>query len=291
MLLIGENINIMNKILKSAMKEKIKQPIQEIAMESQKNGVDYLDINIGPARKDGAQLMEWLIKTIREVSNLPLSIDTTNIEAIKAGLKIEGENTIINSIQATEEKMDSLLPLMKEYKCKCIALLIGKEGMPRDVNERGALAAAFSAKTDEMEIPHQNVLFDPIVLPVPYQQDQVVATLEFMQMFKDMFPDFSSTCGLSNVSNGAPEKLRPLINRTYLTMLSKYSMEGAILDGLDKEIIEMSKGKKEAIKNLIWKAMEEDIKIDDLSEEERNYVKTVNVLKGKSLYSHSWLKI
>jgi 5-methyltetrahydrofolate corrinoid/iron sulfur protein methyltransferase len=291
MLLIGENINIMNKTLKSAMKDKVKEPIQKFAIESQKNGVDYLDMNIGPARKDGVELIKWLIETIREVSNLPLSIDTTNIDAIKAGLEVEGENAIINSIQATEEKMNILLPLMKQYKCKCIALLIGKEGMPRDVNERGALAAEFSSKIDEMGIPHQKVLFDPIVLPAPYQQDQVVATLEFMKMFKEMFPDFGSTCGLSNVSNGAPEKLRPLINRTYFMMLAKYGMEGAILDAFDKEIIDMAKGEKETIKNLIWKATEEDIKLDDLSEEEKNYVKTVNILKGKSLYSHSWLKL
>ena len=235
--------------------------------------------------------MEWIITTIREVVDLPLSLDTTNIDAMKVGLEMEKERAIINSIQATEEKMNQLLPLMKEYNCKCIALLIGKEGVPRDATERGALAAEFAAKIDEYGIPHENVFFDPIVLPVAFQQDQVVATLEFMKMFKEILPDFKSTCGLSNVSNGVPENLRGLVNRTYLIMLSKYGMDSAIVDLYDTELIDIMRGKKENLKNLIWKSMEEEVDISSLGEEEKNYVKTVRILGGKSIYSDSWLKL
>jgi len=291
MILIGENINIMNKKIKSAMIERKKEIIHKIAIESKNNGIDYLDINIGPARKDGSFLMEWLIKTIREVCDLPLSLDTTNIEAIKVGLEMEGEKAIINSIQATEERMEELLPLVKKYNCKFIGLLLGKEGMPRDENERGAIAANFLAKIDEYEIPHSSVYFDPIVLPVRFQQEQVVATLEFMKMFKDLFPDCNSTCGLSNVSNGALEELRGLINRTYLIMLWKYEMSSAIVDAYDKELISIVRGKKEDIKNLVWKSMDEELDISSLSEEEKNYVKTVYILQGKSIYSDSYLKL
>lgn len=291
MLLIGENINVMNTKLRDAMKERNKEPIQKIALESEKNGVDYLDMNLGPARKDGPVLMEWMIKTIREVSALPLSLDTTNIEAMKAGLAIEGGKALINSIQVTEERMNSLFPLMQEHKCGCIALLLGKEGMPRDENERGALAAEFSAKVDEYGIEHGKVYFDPIVLPVRFQQEQVIALLEFMKVFKELFPDFNSTCGLSNVSNGAPEHLRPLINRTYLIMLEKYGMESAIVDAFDTQLIALAKGQKEAIKGLIWKSMDEDVDTGNLAEEEKNYVKTVKILQGKSIYSDSWLTL
>lgn len=291
MILIGENINVMNKKLRKAMKNREKESIQKIAIESEKNGVDYLDLNIGPARKDGPQLMEWIIKTIREVSNLPLSLDTTNIEAMKIGLEMEGEKAIINSIQATGERMNQLLPLVSQFKCSFIALLVGKEGMPRDANERGALAAEFVAKIDEYGIEHSKVYFDPIVLPVRFQQDQVIATLEFMKMFKDLFPDFNSTCGLSNVSNGAPGNLRPLLNRTYLIMLEKYGMDSAIVDAFDTELINFARGKNKEIKELIWKAIEEEVDISSLTEEEIKYVKTVKVLKGDSIYSDSWFKL
>jgi len=291
MILIGENINIMNKKIKSAMNERKKEIIQKIAIESKNNGMDYLDLNIGPARKDGPFLMEWIIKIVREVCDLPLSLDTTNAEALKVGLEIEGEKAIINSIQATEERMEELLPLVKKYNCKFIGLLLGKEGMPRDENERGAIAANFLAKIDEYGIPHENVYFDPIVLPVRFQQEQVVSVIEFMKMFNELFPDCNSTCGLSNVSNGALNELRGLINRTYLVMLLKYGMKSAIVDAYDKELISLVRGEKENIKNLIWKAMDEEINLSDLNEEERNYVKTVNILLGKSIYSDSYLKL
>lgn len=291
MILIGENINIMNKKIKSAMVERKKEIIQKIAIESKKNGMDYLDINIGPARKDGPFLMEWIIKTIREVCDLPLSLDTTNVEAIKVGLEMEGERAIINSIQGVEERMEELLPLVKKYSCKFIGLLLGKEGMPRDENERGAIAANFLCKIDEYGIPHSNVYFDPIVLPVRFQQEQVVATLEFMKMFEELFPDCNSTCGLSNVSNGALNELRGLINRTYLVMLWKYGMKSAIVDAYDNELVSIVRGEREEIKNLIWKAMEEEIDLSLLSEYERNYVKTVYVLQGKSIYTDSYLKL
>ena len=291
MILIGENINIMNKKIKSAMNERKKEIIQKIAIESKNNGMDYLDLNIGPARKDGPFLMEWIIKAVREVCDLPLSLDTTNAEALKVGLEMEGERAIINSIQATEEKMEELLPLVKKYNCKFIGLLLGKEGMPRDENERGAIAANFLAKIDEYGIPHENVYFDPIVLPVRFQQEQVVSVIEFMKMFNELFPDCNSTCGLSNVSNGALNELRGLINRTYLVILLKYGMKSAIVDAYDKELISLVRGEKENIKNLIWKAMNEEINLSDLNEEERNYVKTVNILLGKSIYSDSYLKL
>ena len=291
MILIGENINIMNKKIKLAMNERKKEIIQKIAIESKNNGMDYLDLNIGPARKDGPFLMEWIIKIVREVCDLPLSLDTTNAEALKVGLEIEGEKAIINSIQATEERMEELLPLVKKYNCKFIGLLLGKEGMPRDENERGAIAANFLAKIDEYGIPHENVYFDPIVLPVRFQQEQVVSVIEFMKMFNELFPDCNSTCGLSNVSNGALNELRGLINRTYLVMLLKYGMKSAIVDAYDKELISLVRGEKENIKNLIWKAMDEEINLSDLNEEERNYVKTVNILLGKSIYSDSYLKL
>jgi len=291
MLLIGENINIMNKKLRKAIKERAKEPIQKVAVESKKNGIDYLDLNIGPAKKDGHELMEWIIKTVREVCDLPLSLDTTNIEALKVGLEMEGEKAIINSLQLTEERIEEILPLMQKYKSSCIVLLLGKEGMPRDENERGALAAEVLNISTEYGIEPPKFFIDPIVLPVRFQQEQVIAAFEFMKMFKEILPDFNSTCGLSNVSNGALLELRPLINRTYLMMLAKYGLNSAIVDAFDKELVALVRGEKENIKNLIWKAIDEEIDISSLSEEERNYVKTVYVLSGRSIYSDSYLKL
>jgi len=291
MWLIGENINIMNTVLRAAMKERRKEPVQKIAKEAARRGVDMLDINIGPARKDGPSLMEWMIAAVREVTDLPLSLDTTNVEAIRVGLEMEGERALINSIQAIPERMEQLMPLMQKYGARCVALLIGKEGMPRDATERGALAAEFAAAVDEYGIPHERVFFDPVVLPVAYQQDQVVAVMEFMRMIREMLPDFKSTCGLSNVSNGVPDTLRSLVNRTYLAMLADCGMESAIVDLFDDELIALARGQRPERTALIRAAAEGVVDPAGLSEQDVAYVKTVRILQGKAIYSHSWLKL
>ena len=292
MILIGENINIVAKRIGPAIKNREAKPIQELAIKEKEAGMDYLDVNLGPARKQGAELMEWLVKTIQEVVDLPLFLDTTNIEAIEAGLKVHQGKAIINSISCRPERMEALFPLVKKYNCGFVGLLLGTEGIPRDAAERGALAAELLAKAAEKGIPNEDIWLDPIVLPISSQQDQVKGCTEFMQMFRELAPGCKSTCGLSNVSNGTPGELRGLLNCTYLMMLEKYGLTSAIVDAFDSELVKIAKGEKENLKNVVWQVMDgKELNINNLSPEEVNYLKTTKVLLGLSLYSHSWLKL
>ena len=124
MLLVGESINIMSKTIGPAMRKLEAGPVQKMAVDQTEAGVDYLDLNIGPAKKGGVERMEWLVKTVQEVSDLPLFLDTTNVDAIEAGLKIHRGRAVINSISCRPERMDALLPLVKEYECDFVALLV-----------------------------------------------------------------------------------------------------------------------------------------------------------------------
>jgi len=169
---------------------------------------------------------------------------------------------------------------------------LGTEGIPRDAAERGALAAELLARAAEKGIPNEDIWLDPIVLPISSQQDQVKGCTEFMQMFRELAPGCKSTCGLSNVSNGTPEELRDLLNRTYLMMLQKYGLTSAIVDAFDSELVRIARGEKENLKRIVWDAMDgKEPEINNLSAEEVNYLKTARVLLGFSLYSHSWLKL
>ncbi len=292
MILVGENINIVSKTLGPAIKNMEKGPVQDMAIKEKEAGVDYLDVNLGPARKQGPELMEWLVKTVQEVAEIPLFLDTTNIEAIEAGLKVHKGKPVINSISCRPERMEVLLPLVKKYNAAFVGLLLGPEGIPRDGTERGALAAGLLAKATEYEIPEEDIWIDPIVLPVSSQQDQIEGCTEFMQMFRELAPGCKSTCGLSNVSNGTPSELRPILNRTYLIMLEKYGLTSAIVDAFDEEIIRIARGGMEDLKKAIWKVMDgEDVDTGKLSPEEVDYLKTTRILLGQSLYSHSWLKL
>ena len=291
MILIGENINITTTIAGTAMKERNPEPIQRIAKAEVEAEMDYLDINIGPARKNGDEFMTWMVNTVQEVCDKPLSLDTTNPLAIEAGLKVHKGKALINSISLT--RMEEELPLVLKYNADMIGLLWGREGMPRDATERGVIVAELMYTANEMGIPNQNIWFDPIVTPVVnVDTNQVKPCLEFMSMLQDIAPECKSTVGLSNISNGTPHHLRPYLNRTYLMMLMKYGLYSAIVDAFDSELVKIARGQKPEIVDLIYRVMDgEKPDLSSLSEEEVKYVKTVRVLTGETLYSHSWLEI
>jgi len=290
MILIGENINIMAKTIGPALKERNPKPIQELAKAEAEAQVDYLDLNIGPARKAGDELMEWVVKTVQEVTDLPLSLDTTNPVAMEAGLKVRKGKALINSISLA--RTDEELPLAKKYNADFIGLLWGREGMPRDANERAVLAVDLIYKANQMGIPNESIWIDPIVTPVSVEINQVKACVEFMSMLKDIAPECKSTVGLSNISNGTPTHLRPYLNRTYLIMLMKHGLYSAIVDAFDSELIKIGRGERPEIVDLVYRVMDGDKPdLSSLAEEEVKYVKTVKVLTGESLYSHSWLEL
>ena len=189
--------------------------MQEIAIVETEKGVDYIDLNIGPARKGGEELMEWVVKTVQEVTKVPLALDTSNIAAMEAGLKVHKGKALINSIMARPERMDGMMPLVRKYDAYMIGLLWGPEGMPRDEHERGMLTAEILAKAAEYDIANEDIWFDPIIAPLNIQQQQLISALEYMKMLQDMAPGAKSTCGLSNSSNGVPENLRTVINCAY----------------------------------------------------------------------------
>ncbi len=292
MILIGENLNIMSQTIGPALRERNPQPIQELAKAEAEAGVDYIDLNIGPARKGGAELMEWVVKTVQEVTDKPLSLDTTNLEAMEAGLKACQNPALINSVSLQPERFEKGIQLAKEYNADVIGLLWSAEGMPRDANERAMHTVDFVYKANEMGIPNEKIWIDPIASPVSVEINQVKACVEFMSMLGEIAPGCKSTVGLSNVSNGTPARLRPHLNRTYLIMLMRYGLYSAIVDAFDKELMAIARGEMPEIVDLVHRVMDgEKPDMASLSQKEQEYVKTVRVLTGQSLYSHSWLEI
>ena len=290
---IGENLNVVTKVYGQAMKERNPKPLQELAVKEAEKGVDYIDVNIGPARKGGEELMEWIVKAIQEVvPNVPLVLDTSNIAAMEAGLKVHKGKAIINSIMARPERMDGMMPLVKKYDAYMIGLLWGPEGMPRDEHERGMLTAEIMAKAAEYGINNEDIWFDPIVAPLNIQQNQLTANLEYMKFLQDMAPGALSTCGLSNASNGVPEELRPIVNRTYVIMLQRYGMASAIVDAFDDELAAVVAGKKPETVKIVHDIMDgKSVDIAAMPKDLQNYAKTARVIMGQVLFSDSWLEI
>ncbi len=292
MLCFGESLNVMMTKIKRAFKERDPKPIQEEARRQVEKGMDYIDINLGPAKKDGVELMPWVVETVQEVCDLPLLLDTSNIDAIEAGLKVCKQPPIINSIMCRPERYEKMIPLAAEYNADFVALMWGPEGLPRDENERAMLWVELMSVANEAGIPNEKIWVDGIVTPVNVQQDQAMKLIRFYEMLPDMSPGVRSTCGLSNVSNGAPEHLRPILNQTYAVMLEKYGMQSIITDPLDETMTTIAKGQRPDIAEVVYKTMDEDEPdLNSLSKELGDYVKTTRVIMGKSLYSDSWLEL
>ena len=296
MLLIGESLNVISTKIGRAFKERDPKPIQEEALFQKEKGMDYIDINLGPAKKDGHELMPWVVQVVQEVvPDLPLALDTSNIDAIEAALKVVkdcGTPHLINSIMCRPERYERMVPIAAEHNADFIALMWGPDGLPRDENERAALCVELLYFANEAGIPNEKIWVDGIVTPVNIQQPQAISLMTFQEMLQDMAPGAKSTCGLSNISNGVPDNLRNIINRTNMIMLQKCGMVSVIADPRDALLIELAKGGRQDVVDLIYGMMDGNAPdMASLSKELQDYAKTVNVILGKTLFSDSWLEV
>ena len=305
MKLIGENIHIISKRTRTAIEEKDIEYIRNLAKKQ--TDVDWIDLNIGPARKQQGT-MRWLIDTVREVSDKPLSFDTTNLDEIKSALQYVGtpQKSLINSTNADDERLNPLSDITAEYGCSLIALTMdNKSGIPKEADLRLEMACKIIEKTTESGIDNSKIFIDPLVLPVCVDQSQALESLNSIRMFKEAFdPQVNTTIGLSNISNGSPKELRPLINRVYLTMASGCGLDSAIVDACDEELIRTVKmldsstpqnSTDELLLNIYNMMLNfddlENVSYDKTNDDEVKIFKTAEILMNKHIYSHNYLDV
>jgi len=241
MIVVGECINIISGRVKAAIATRDKSIIQDLARRQAEKGAHYLEVNTGVSKKGGEELMAWMVEAIQEVVDTPLSLDTTNAAAMEAGLRLAKKKAIVNSTDATPERLGQMVPLAARYGAGLIALTLDERGLPSTVEARLELAMErLLPAAMEAGIPLEDLYLDPLVLTVSGNQDQVPQAVEAVRLFKQvMDPPPKTICGLSNVSNGAPAANRPLINRVYLAMMLGAGVDAAICNPLDDHLMEM----------------------------------------------------
>ena len=163
MILIGENIHILSKVVSEAIKARDEKPLQELAVKQAQAGADYIDLNIGPARKD-PDVMKWLVQVIQEVVNKPLSLDTTNPVAMEAGLSVCKIPPLINSASGKQESKEKMLPLAEKYNCDVVLSVLIDAGIPTDSSSRAEAIMESVAYANEIGIPNERIWVDPIML-------------------------------------------------------------------------------------------------------------------------------
>lgn len=308
MLKIGESIQILNKRVRDAIDARQPQYIQSLARAQVAHGADVLDLNIGPRKRDGAEVMPWIIDVVHAVADKPLSLDTTNAAALDAGLgrcQELGIRAIVNSTSADPDRLEALLPLVQRYNCDVIALTMGKN-LPNTADERVELAVSvIMPKVLEMGIDPEHVYFDPLVLTVNGCQPHAPETLNAIRFLKAVSdPPPKTVVGLSNISNSVPAENRSLINRTFLAMLLGAGLDAAILDPLDaqqNEVIRIIEAGDDstplarlllAINQAAAAAESIDESIVDRSDPEQVAIwRTVQVLENRLIYAHSYLQV
>ncbi len=295
MIIIGENIHVIAKDVSVAIRERNEKVIQGLAKEQAQAGAHYIDLNVGPMKKDTEETMKWLVHSVQEVTDLPLSIDTMNPVAMEAGLKHCKRRPLLNSASGKTDSKQQMLPLAKKYNCDVVISVMTDKGMPPEVESKIESIMDTVSYANELGIPNEDIWVDPIILPVSTAgegQRIAVGNLEFIKILQDVLPGVKSTVGLSNVSNGVPAHLRPILNRTYLVMLERNGLYSAIADPLDEELMSLMKGEHPEIKNLIYRVMDgEEVDLSSLSQREVAYVKTAKVLMAQTLYSDAWLEV
>ncbi len=306
MLIIGENIHIIAPKVKAAFKDRDSKLIQDMAVDQVEHGADLLDLNIGPQKKRGVEVMEWIVDAVQAVTDVPLSLDTTNAAALQAGLKRVRQQAIINSTSADPERLENVMPLAAEYSAKIIALTMGKSGIPTTAEGRVEMAMeVLIPKAMELGIPMSDLYLDPLVLTVNGTQEHAPETLNAVRFFKQLMdPPPMSVVGLSNISNSVPHEGRSLIDCTYLVMLMAAGLDAAIANPLDPRLHEFmriiaerdtSTGLGSLLVTLYDKTgvMEElepsDVDMDD--PEQADVWKTVQILYNKVIYAHSYLRM
>ena len=255
---IGERIHCIAPAIKKAMAERDPAPILERAAAQIKAGATYLDVNIGPAEKDGPELMMWAVKLLQEnFNNVPLALDTANMKAIEAGIKVynrQNGKPIVNSADAGSRI--GYIDLAAANDAICIALC-SADGIAKDNAEREMHCDNMLERGLSLGMTSDDLWFDPLFLVVKGMQDKQMEVLEAIKMFSDK--GLKSTGGLSNNSNGAPKHVRPIMDATLIAMCMMQGLTSAIVNPNDLRLMET--------------------------------IKSCDIFKNHTLYSDSYLEI
>jgi 5-methyltetrahydrofolate corrinoid/iron sulfur protein methyltransferase len=304
---IGENIHIVSPKVKEALAERNGGFFVDLARKQRDAGADVLDLNIGPRKKDGPEVVEWLVDIMEEaVPGMTLSFDTTNLAAIEVGLKHTGANAIVNSTSAEPERLEKVPPVAAKYGAKLIALCMEKSGIPVSADARiGIAMEKLIPRAQEVGIPMENLFVDPLILTVSGCQEYVPEAIETVRMLKMvMDPPPMTVVGLSNVANQVPYEMRPLLNRVFMVMLMAVGLDAAILDPLDKELMETIRIVQERddgtpVGALYLKLHDAVAAMEELEEDQVDMGdptqveiwKTIQVLLNKVIYTDSYLRL
>ena len=213
--------------------------VREDAINQVTAGAQMLDVNAGVPLADEPKILADSIKLIQSLTDAPLCIDSSIVEALKRGLEVYEGKALLNSVTGEEERLESVLPLVKKFGCAVIGISNDDTGISEDINVRFEVAKKIVERAMDHGIPKEDVIIDPLVMPVGAINDAGRQVLELIKKLQTELK-VNTTCGASNLSFGLPN--RHGLNTAFIAMAIASGMPCAITNPLEKEIMQSIKG-------------------------------------------------
>jgi 5-methyltetrahydrofolate--homocysteine methyltransferase len=227
MLIIGERINATRKRIGEAVQSQDAELIKAEAIKQVEAGANMIDVNGGiPGRE--TEFLLWLVDVVQETVDVPLCLDSADVNALEAALPRCNQQPMVNSITFEKERLEKVTPLIKEHGAKVIALCLSDDGPPKTLDARLDIAARLVDRLTGDGVPLENIYVDPCVFPVSTGSDAGTFVLDAVGWIHSQYPGIHTICGASNVSFGLP--VRKLLNAVFVAMLIARGLDSAIID-------------------------------------------------------------
>lgn len=235
MIVIGEKINGTRKQVAQAIQERDADFIRDLAMRQYENGATYLDVNAGTLLQNEPEDMAWLVEMVQEAApEAIICLDSANDKALRAGILKTAKTPMLNSLSGEQFRIDTVLPLAREFKTELIVLPLGDSGIPRTSEGRMDIVRRLVTLTREAGLPDEKLFIDPLVMAISTGTENGNITLETCRAIREEFPAAHLTCGLSNISFGMP--LRGVLNQAFMALLIQAGMDSVIINPDDRDL-------------------------------------------------------
>ena len=257
MIIVADNLRITQPAIARAVEQRNPAPIREIAVACRDAGADAIDINSGPLTRHPQEKMTFLVQTVLEVVDLTLVLDTTNPDAMAAGLAACRNRAVVNGVSLETEKLTRLLPLARETDADLIGYLLRPDGhVPPDASGRMQAAVSLFGECQKAGIDPKRLVIDPVVAPLVWQDGnrQNMAVLEVIGALPDLlgYP-VRTIAGLSNLTAGAPDaKMRRRYQRTFLPMLVAAGAGMMLMNVLDSVLMDVARACRNITADMVF---------------------------------------
>ncbi len=233
--IIGERINPTGrKALQEQLQAGDLSQLELDVAEQVAGGADVLDVNVGDPLADEVELMRRAIPLVQDLTDLPLSIDSSVVEALEAGLSEYDGKALVNSVTGEDDRLEAILPLVAKHGAAVIGLA-NAEDIPMEPERRLEVARKIVSAAGDHSIPPEDVVIDPLAMPVGAEPRAVTLFLETVRLIREEL-GVNTTCGASNTSFGLPG--RHTLGAAFLAVAQSHGLTSAIMDARRPEIVE-----------------------------------------------------